>query len=83
MQEAAKLGAMIEFVFDRANMAASAKAIREVGVAYCILSSDLGQPFNPPVEDGIALFADKLLEAGFKEDEVRVMAVDNSRLIGL
>jgi hypothetical protein len=57
--------------------------IRAVGVEHSILSSDLGQPFNPPVEDGIALFADRLLEAGFKEDEVRVMAVDNSRLIGL
>src|SRR4051794_17582330 len=57
--------------------------IRAVGIEHSILSSDLGQPFNPPVEDGLPLFADKLLEAGFKEDEVRVMAVDNSRLIGL
>ncbi|MFF5293110.1 DUF6282 family protein [Paractinoplanes globisporus] len=55
--------------------------IRAVGVEHSVLSSDLGQPFNPPVEDGLALFADKLLEAGFKEDEVRVMAVDNSRFI--
>jgi hypothetical protein len=57
--------------------------IRAVGVAHSVLSSDLGQPFNPPVEDGLPLFADKLLEAGFTKDEVRVMAVDNSRLIGL
>ncbi|MFI5888541.1 DUF6282 family protein [Actinoplanes sp. NPDC051513] len=57
--------------------------IRAVGVEHSILSSDLGQPFNPPVEDGLALFADKLLEAGFKEDEVRVMAVDNSRFIAI
>jgi len=57
--------------------------IRAVGISHSILSSDLGQPFNPPVEDGLPLFADKLLEAGFNKDEVRVMAVDNSRLIGL
>jgi hypothetical protein len=57
--------------------------IRAVGVAHSILSSDLGQPFNPPVEDGLPLFADKLLEAGFTEDEIRVMAVDNSRFIGI
>ena len=57
--------------------------IRAVGVEHSILSSDLGQPFNPPVEDGLPLFADKLLEAGFSTDEVRVMAVDNSRLIGV
>jgi uncharacterized protein DUF6282 len=53
--------------------------MRAVGPAHSVLSSDLGQPFNPPVEDGLALFADRLLAAGFTEDEVRTMAVDNSR----
>ena len=55
--------------------------IRAVGPARSILSSDLGQPFNPPVEDGLALFADRLLAAGFTEDEVHTMAVTNSRMI--
>jgi hypothetical protein len=53
--------------------------IRAVGARHSVLSSDLGQPFNPPVEDGLALFADRLLAAGFSEAEVRAMAVDNSR----
>ncbi|MBF9131089.1 cytosolic protein [Plantactinospora sp. S1510] len=53
--------------------------IRAVGPEHSVLSSDLGQPFNPPVEDGLALFADRLLEAGFTEQEVHVMAVVNSR----
>lgn len=53
--------------------------IRAVGPEHSILSSDLGQPFNPPVEDGLALMADRLLENGFSEAEVRMMAVDNSR----
>lgn len=53
--------------------------IRAVGVEHSVLSSDLGQPFNPPVEDGLALFADRLLEAGFTEQEVHTMAVVNSR----
>ncbi|MFD0967498.1 DUF6282 family protein [Plantactinospora endophytica] len=53
--------------------------IRAVGPEHSVLSSDLGQPFNPPVEDGLALFADRLLDAGFTEQEVRTMAVDNSR----
>jgi hypothetical protein len=48
-----------------------------------VLSSDLGQPFNPPVEDGLALMADRLLAAGFTEDEIRTMAVDNSRAVAL
>lgn len=55
--------------------------IRAVGIEHSVLSSDLGQPFNPPVEDGLALFADRLLEAGFTADEVRTMAVDNSRFV--
>jgi hypothetical protein len=58
-------------------------AIRAVGVAHSVLSSDLGQPFNPPVEDGLALMADRLLAAGFTEDEIRTMAVDNSRAVAL
>ena len=35
-----------------------------------MLSTDLGQVANPPVEDGLALMADRLLEAGFSEDEM-------------
>ncbi|GIF18252.1 hypothetical protein BJ973_008787 [Actinoplanes tereljensis] len=53
--------------------------IRAVGPQHSVLSSDLGQPFNPPVEDGLALFADRLLAAGFTADEIRTMAVENSR----
>jgi hypothetical protein len=57
--------------------------IRAAGPENSVLSSDLGQPFNPPVEDGLALCADRLLEAGFGDDEIRVMAVHNSRwLVG-
>jgi len=52
--------------------------IRAVGPEHSVLSSDLGQPFNPPVEDGLALMADTLLEDGFAEEEVRLMAVANS-----
>ncbi|GLY08699.1 MULTISPECIES: DUF6282 family protein [Actinoplanes] len=53
--------------------------IRAVGPEHSILSSDLGQPFNPPVEDGLALLADRLLGAGFTDDEVHTMAVTNTR----
>ncbi|RDI94799.1 cytosolic protein [Meiothermus sp. QL-1] len=54
------------------------EAIRATGPEQNLLSTDLGQPKNPPVEDGLALFVDKLLEAGFGEDEVRRMAVTNT-----
>jgi hypothetical protein len=53
--------------------------IRACGPAHSVISSDLGQPQNPPVEDGIALMADRLLGAGFSDAEVRTMTVSNSR----
>ena len=59
----------------------SFEATRAVGAARTVFSTDLGQKFNPPVEDGMALMADRFLEAGFSEDEVRTMAVENTRRI--
>jgi hypothetical protein len=54
-------------------------ATRAVGARNTVWGSDLGQVFNPPVEDGLALMADRFLEAGFSEQEVRIMAVHNTR----
>jgi hypothetical protein len=54
-------------------------ATRAVGARHTVWGSDLGQVFNPPVEDGLALMADRHLEAGFSEQEVRMMAVENTR----
>ena len=57
--------------------------VRATGVQNNVLSTDLGQPANPPVEDGLALFADQALAAGFSEAEIRTMTVVNStRLAG-
>ncbi|QPP09628.1 cytosolic protein [Streptomyces bathyalis] len=59
------------------------RAIREAGPENSVISSDLGQPFNPPVEDGLAICADRLLEEGLSEADVRIMTVHNSRwLVG-
>jgi hypothetical protein len=55
--------------------------IRLTGPENSVLSTDLGQVFNPPVEDGMALMVDRLLEAGVPEEEVYVMAVVNTRLV--
>jgi hypothetical protein len=54
-------------------------AIRATGPERSVLSTDLGQVFNPPVEDGLALMADRLLAAGFDEEEIHTMAVTNTR----
>jgi Family of unknown function (DUF6282) len=53
--------------------------VRAVGVEHSLFSSDCGNPDYPPVEDGLALWADRLLEAGFDEDETRELIVTQSR----
>jgi hypothetical protein len=55
--------------------------IRDAGYEYSVLSTDLGQTFNPPVEDGMGIMVDRLLAAGFSDEEVQVMAVVNSRRV--
>jgi Family of unknown function (DUF6282) len=57
--------------------------IRATGPERNLLSTDLGQPQNPPVEDGLALFADRLLDGGFGDDEIRTMTVAASRRLAL
>jgi hypothetical protein len=55
--------------------------IRAAGPDHSVLSTDLGQVFNPPVADGMALMVDRLLDAGFDEQEVHTMAVVNTRRV--
>ena len=87
--ELAAMGAWIERCFTTPHTGKCSweqwlEGTRAVGAGRTILSSDLGQVKNPPVEDGLALMADRLLEAGFGEDDVRTMAVTNTRqLAGL
>jgi hypothetical protein len=53
--------------------------VRAVGVERTLFSSDLGNPDYPAVEDGLALWADRLLGTGFDEGDVREMIVTQSR----
>jgi hypothetical protein len=53
--------------------------VRAVGAERSLFSSDCGNPDYPPVEDGLALWADRLLSGGFDEDEAREMIVGQSR----
>ena len=55
--------------------------IRATGPEHSVLSTDLGQIFNPEVEDGMGLMVDRLLDAGLDEEEVHVMAVENTRRV--
>jgi hypothetical protein len=55
--------------------------IRATGPEHSVLSTDLGQVFNPPVQDGMGIMVDRLLDAGFNDEEVQVMAVANTRRV--
>lgn len=87
MREAASLGAMLEFNWVRPGTQAVAdtiKAIREVGVASCILSSDLGQAANPLHPTGLAEFFADLKKQGLTQAEIDRMSKANpAALLGL
>ncbi|MGH9559015.1 MAG: DUF6282 family protein, partial [Bryobacteraceae bacterium] len=81
--EAADMGAMIEHCFTtmytgKAPWEVFLANVRKVGPERCVLSTDLGQTINPPVSEGFAMFAQKMLDAGFSVADVRRMAVQNS-----
>ena len=63
---------------DKAPWEAAFANIRKTGVSRTLISTDLGQTINPPVADGFAMFAQRLLDAGFSSDEVKTMAVTDS-----
>jgi hypothetical protein len=90
MQEAAKAGAYIEFVYgsllppQNLALADYVKAIRAVGPASCILSSDLGQPENPLHPDGLVTFFGLLRKAGISQADIDLMSKTNpARALGL
>jgi hypothetical protein len=81
-QELAQMGAFIEHCFTtmytgKASWDGVLAAIRKAGPECCILSTDLGQTINPPVAEGFAMFAQRLLDGGFTVDQIRRMAVTN------
>ena len=80
--ELAGLGAIIEHCFTtmytgKASWEGVFASIRSAGPERCLLSTDLGQTINPPVAEGFAMFAQKLLDAGFTVAEICRMAVTN------
>ena len=95
MQQAAREGAYIEFVYGatippnngtpaRLKMSDYAKAIRAVGPQSCILSSDLGQPGRPLHPDGLAQFFQALRKEGISQADIDLMSKTNpARALGL
>ena len=86
-RELAELGAIIEHCFTttytaKAPWELAFANIRKAGVSRALVSTDLGQTINPPVAEGFAMFAQRLLDGGFTAEEVRTMAVTNpTRLV--
>jgi microsomal dipeptidase-like Zn-dependent dipeptidase len=86
-----KLGGFIEFVSGTlANQSAQARIdriadqIRQLGVEYAVLSSDLGQRGNPLPADGFATYMEALRRKGFTDQELDRMAKQNpAKLLGL
>ena len=77
--ELADLGAVIEHCFTTMHTGKSSwegmfEATRKVGTRRTLLSTDLGQTINPPVAEGFAMFAQKMLDAGFTVAEIHHMA---------
>lgn len=91
MQQAAGLGAYLEFVYNGLTGASKefdftdyARAIRAIGVEHCILSSDMGQPANPLHPDGLQLFFDGLKKQGFSQSDIDQMSkINPARLLSL
>jgi len=84
MQQAVKEGAFIEFVAGSltargaaARVDSYADAIRKIGPAFCILSSDLGQKGNALPPDGFGAFIDALRARGFSTAQLDRMAKQN------
>jgi hypothetical protein len=91
MQEAAKLGAFVEFVGGslagadaNSRLNGFADAIRKIGVESSILSSDLGQRGNALPPDGFGAFLAAMGTRGFTDQEIARMSKQNpAALLGL
>jgi hypothetical protein len=87
-QELARLGVYFERCFTTPNTGKISweqvyANIRQVGPQSTILATDLGQTTAPYPDEGLGIFAEKLLENGFTEREVRSMVRDNpAQLLG-
>jgi hypothetical protein len=87
MRDAAKQGALLELVYSPQTdeqLTKEAEAIKAIGAASFVLSSDLGQPPNPLHTDGLLALYKGLMAHGVSAADIDVMARRNpARLLGL
>lgn len=90
-KQIAALGGYVEHTFIacmpmhlRVNPRDIAESIRAVGVEKSVITSDAFGPWNPPAPEIFRMFIRTLLELGFSDEEISVIARENpSRLVGL
>jgi hypothetical protein len=87
MRDAAKQGALLELVYSPPTdeqLTNEAEAIKAIGAASFVLSSDLGQPPNPLHTEGLLAMYKGLMAHGVSAADIDVMARKNpARLLGL
>lgn len=69
----------VNMAMDHLTIGAYADVIRTVGADGCILSSDVGQVFSPPLAEAMRTFFAMLRGEGIPEDDIARMSVVNPR----
>lgn len=90
-RQMAEKGAFIEHCFictmplgERLDPMIIVEAVRAVGAEHCILSTDLGQDWNPPPAEGMRMMVGTLLRRGLSVKEMELMIkVNPAKLLGL
>ena len=85
------MGAFIEYTLVTllpseycSDPAGKVKTIKSIGAEHCIISTDLGQAYNPTPVEGMRLWISTLLRKGMGEAEIEFMAKANpAKLLGL
>ena len=58
--------------------------VKDIGAEHSIMSTDLGQSYNPPAPEGMRLFIATVLRKGLSADQIQIMVKTNpARLLGL
>ena len=64
-------------VMGRVPWEAMFNRIRLLGASRTIMSTDLGQPFNPFQDEGVGSYIEHLLDAGFAPSDIETMCKEN------
>jgi len=85
-KELVSYGAFIEHCFTTPNTEKVAwkvvyDQIKTIGSNHCIMSTDLGQPQGLYPDEGLKMFAGKLMNNGFTENDIDYMIRTNPKLL--